>query len=189
MVVRLTNENTVISTHEVLRDRLFKAAGLVEPKPSRFKPSDLKLLEETEWSPVFERLMRNRLLMGAFRYGTFAEKKIQMQSNDAWDLLEPITKKVRLYNATGNTEYLVDAANYLMLAFEFDPHPRKHFVALDDHHDHCKRKRDITKGNTSTKVGPCCVCGEGFQPKEAIHTQGGRNYHRNCLPLKDCLTE
>ena len=128
-----------------MRQRLLAKAGLAEKKPSKFKPSDLKKLEQTEWSPKFEKLMRNRLLMGAMRYGTFEEKLVSAKSSRPWDLLTPIRSKLELYQQTGNSEYLVDIANYCMLAFEFDPHPNKHFEALDDHHDHCRRKRDITR--------------------------------------------
>lgn len=121
--------------HDWIRQRLLQRKGLGDPP--RFKPSDFATLQKTEWSPEFEQLMRNRLLMGAFRYGTMAEKRRDATKN-RWDLMGAIDSKVKLYEETGNTEYLVDAANYLMLAFEFDPHPKKHFQALDDHHDHCK---------------------------------------------------
>lgn len=133
------------SVHSILRERLLKSAGLIEPKKSKFTAKDLKRLEETEWSSEFEKLMRNRLLMGALRYGTFAEKAVISKGSNPWDLIGAVTKKIKLYTETGNTEYLVDAANYLLLAFEFDPHPNKHFYALDDHSDHCQRRSDVTK--------------------------------------------
>lgn len=121
--------------HDVLRERLHKAAGITGPPKPKFRIEDL---EKSEWSPTFERLMRNRLIMGAFRYGLLSEKRTKGKK---WDLLEPIQKKLALYEQTGNTEYLVDAANYCLLAFECDNHPAKHFKALDDHHDHCKRRQ------------------------------------------------
>jgi hypothetical protein len=128
-----------MSTHDILRERLLARAGLSEPKPSRFNPSDLPRLEQSEWSPEFEGLMRNRLLMGALRYGTMVEKR-QKQATK-WDLLGALRSKLEGYERTGNTEYLVDGANYLLLAFELDDHPTKHFRALDDHSDHCKPKK------------------------------------------------
>ena len=125
------------STHSILRDRLLCKAGLAEPAPPKFCPSDLERLETSEWSLTFERLMRNRLVMGALRYGTFAEK---VHKKSKWDLVGALRGKAEMYERTGNTEYLVDGANYCLLAFEFDDHPSKHFQALDDHSDHCKRK-------------------------------------------------
>lgn len=131
-----------LSVHQAISLRVHRNAGLAPAKKSKFQPSDLKALEKSEWSPEFERLMRNRLLMGALRYGTFAEKA---KKKEKWDLLGAVSSKLEKYEETGNTEYLVDAANYLMLAFEFDDHSRKHFHALDDHHGHCKTKLPTTE--------------------------------------------
>lgn len=122
-----------------LRERLHQQAGLGTERHSKFHPSDLLRLEQTEWSPKFEWLMRNRLLMGALRYGTMAEKRLLTNKN-RWDLVGAVSLKIKKYEETGNTEFLVDAANYCLLAFEFDPHPTKYFHALDDHLDHCKQK-------------------------------------------------
>lgn len=133
-----------LNTHAVLRERLHKQAGLHELPRAKHRLEDL---ERTEWSPLFERLMRNRLIMGALRYGLLSDKR---KKGKKWDLLEPIGKKLALYERTGNTEYLVDAANYCLLAFECDNHPHKHFRALDDHHDHCK----LRKGDRVVKLAP-----------------------------------
>ena len=38
---------------------------------------------------------------------------------------------LKKYNSTGNTEYLVDAANYLMFEFMYPQHPKAHFKATD----------------------------------------------------------
>lgn len=123
-----------------LRDRLHAQAGIL-PHAPRFSPADLKKLEQTEWDLEFERLMRNRMLMGALRYATMSKKGVMAGSGKHWDLLKPITAKLHAYGETGNSEYLVDIANYCMLAFRFDPHPKKHFAALDDTSDHCQMKK------------------------------------------------
>lgn len=108
------------TAHQVLHERLLVQKGLTEVTPPKFKPEDLKKLEHSERSSQFERLMRNRLLMGVFRYGTFEQKR-RNNSKKPWDLLGAVKSKIESYSRTGNTEYLVDCANYLMLAFEFDP--------------------------------------------------------------------
>ncbi len=120
--------------HDVLRQRLLTRAGLVELPKAKHSLTDLA---KTEWSPVFEQLMRNRLIMGALRYGLLANKKAKQAKR--WDLVGAVRSKVASYESTGNTEFLVDAANYLLLVFECDPHPNKHFLATDDT-DHCKTK-------------------------------------------------
>lgn len=119
----------------MLRQRLHAKAGIVE----RTMPQgyDFATLQKTEWSPEFEQHMRNRLLMGALRYGLLADKK---KNPNKWDLLKALRSKIKGYLKTHNKEYLVDAANYLLLEFECPSIPNTFFKALDDHHDHCKLK-------------------------------------------------
>lgn len=123
-------------THDTLRDRLLAKAGLSPLPKAKYRLEDL---ERTEWSPRFERLMRNRMLMGALRYGPMEhERKV----GSKWDLVGAMEKKIALYRQTGNTEYLVDLANYCLLEFELGHHPTKHWAALDNHHDHCRLKKE-----------------------------------------------
>lgn len=93
---------------------------------------DLTVLQQLQWSPIFELLMRNRLIMGGIRYTTFVENR-----NRKWQYAEEIKARVCLYESTGNLEHLVDAANYCLLEFEFGNHPKKHWVSTDDGH-HCQ---------------------------------------------------
>ena len=104
------------------------------PAPVLRRLPPLEQLRVSEWSPRFEHLMRNRLIMGAMRYATMEEKKRTGAAK--WDLVGTLRRKADLYEKTGNTEILVDIANYALLAFEFDAHPSRHFSATDDS-DHC----------------------------------------------------
>jgi hypothetical protein len=124
-----------MTNFELMRDRLERRAGLLPPPSARY---DFATLQKTEWSPTFEQYMRNRLIMGAMRYEPLIVKK---SKPGRWDLIGAVKKKMERYEETGNTEYLVDIANYCMLAFECDDHPNKHFHALDDHHEHCEIKK------------------------------------------------
>lgn len=124
-----------MNIHEFIRQRLLRKAGLAELTKPKHRLEDLV---HSEWSPNFEQLMRNRLLMGALRYGTLENKR---KVGSKWDLMGAIEKKIALYNETGNLEYLVDIANYCLLEFKCGAHPKRHFSALDNHHDHCQMKR------------------------------------------------
>ena len=108
------------STHDIMRRRLLLAAGV--------EKITLDDLYESEWSPVFEQLMRNRLVMGSFRYQPFAENR---QSWD-YDTATEAKNRIDRYLEDGNTEHLVDAANMCLLEFEFGKHPKKHFESIDD---------------------------------------------------------
>lgn len=122
---------------QLLRDRLHAKAGISERRTDLDARAKFKKMEETEWSPEFEQLMRNRLLMGCLRYGPLLAKK---KVGHKWDLMGAVEKKIKLWKATGNDEYLVDIANYCLLEFACGAHVTKHFHALDDHHDHCQLK-------------------------------------------------
>ena len=117
---------------EHLREGLLKRAGLAE-KPPVMPP--LEVLRKTEWSPTFEALMRNRLVMGAFRYERFGPAK-----SDYPTATEAIRRTLK-YIETGNTEHLVDAANMLLIEFEFGKHPTKHFAGIDDG-EHAQKREE-----------------------------------------------
>jgi len=107
--------------HDIMRDRLLRKAGVIK--------TTMEDLRESEWSPQFEKLMRNRLIMGSFRYQPFSEKRSKPWN---YDMAGEAIKRVEKYKADGNTEHLVDAANMCLLEFEFGSHPKKHFASIDD---------------------------------------------------------
>jgi len=87
-------------------------------------------LVQTEWCYEFEQLMRNRLIMGAFRYGTFAEH--EAVGFNGFDNVQSAIDRLSEYQKTGNMEHLVDAANLCMKEFRVGDHPNRHWEAQDD---------------------------------------------------------
>lgn len=125
-----------IHIHDVLRMRVHSKAGLIEKEKNGFVGKSFKDLDGN-WSEHFLELMKNRMRMGALRYGHMNTQRFRRRNGTRYDIRRAIMAKVNSYLKTGNTEHLVDAANYMMLVFELDEHPNKHFRPLDDHHDHC----------------------------------------------------
>lgn len=109
-----------------IRQHALQSVGYTEPQEQQ-KPLDLEALRQSEWSPEFETLMRNRLLMGAFRYGV-----LNAPNKPEYNRTESIIKRVMLYEETGNVEYLVDAANLCLVEFVEGAHPDKHMDSIDD---------------------------------------------------------
>ena len=91
------------------------------------KVPDFFTLQESQWSDRFEQLMRNRLIMGAFRYGIFKKK-----NKPTFKSIDSIINRCNLYKASGNDEHLVDIANLAMVEYIEGKHPMKHFKAADD---------------------------------------------------------
>lgn len=76
-----------------------------------------------EYSDLFDNLRQNRVEMSFYKYGpakdNFGEKLVNaIESHDLC---------VKKYLETGNTEYLCDAANYLMFEFMYPQHENAHF--------------------------------------------------------------
>ena len=110
-----------------LRRLVSEAWRRLAGRPVVDEQADLASLRRTEWSPAFERLMRNRLLMGAFRYG-----RMGTPGKPVYDRISDIVRRVEQYKKTGNDELLVDAANLCLLEFVEGVHPQKHFEGTDD---------------------------------------------------------
>jgi len=82
---------------------------------------------KTEYSFKFDDLRKNRMITSYYKYGpiknNYGEKLI-----NAIDNLEIRLKK---YKDTGNTEYLLDAANFAMIEFMYPQHKNHFFKATD----------------------------------------------------------
>lgn len=115
--------------HDLLRSRLLAQAGVHDHTPVRKTKDELRAQaqqwEEHQWSTEFEKLMRNRMVMGFMRYGS--SRKPRAFGVNVKDIL----KRINIYLATGNTEGLVDAANLCMCEFLTSQHPQAHFTGTD----------------------------------------------------------
>ena len=99
--------------------------GLQESDPP--KPVKISDLKKSEWNHYFEKLMRNRLILGALRYG-----KLLAPDKPKYDRVNAMIKRLKTYQTTGNKEHLVDVANLSMLEFTECHHPKQHFHPIDD---------------------------------------------------------
>ncbi|MCK5432933.1 MAG: hypothetical protein KAJ03_09325 [Gammaproteobacteria bacterium] len=115
-----------------LRAGLYNRLGV---NTKYIQPGDYTNIKESEWSQPFEKLMRERLIMGAFRYGTMARKK-KIDYDNAGSVLE----RINLYIEDGNLEHLVDIANICMIEFVTGAHPKRHFNSLAEHNHHTQVK-------------------------------------------------
>lgn len=78
-----------------------------------------------EYSEEFDKLRKNRVEMSFYKYGA-ARKNFGTGNVKAIPTMELCIRK---YRETGNREYLLDAANYLMFEYMYPQHPKAHFRA------------------------------------------------------------
>ena len=78
-----------------------------------------------EYSEEFDKLRKNRVETSYYKYGP-ARKNFSTGNVQAIPTMELCVKK---YQKTGNKEYLLDAANYLMFEYMFPQHKKAHFRA------------------------------------------------------------
>lgn len=86
-----------------------------------------KLDMSKEYSDRFDELRKNRIEIGFYKYGP-AHNNYTSGNIQAIPSME---RCVQRYKDTGNTEFLVDAANFLMLEFMFPQHEKAHFRSTD----------------------------------------------------------
>ena len=83
--------------------------------------------QQTEYSDEFDRLRQNRVAVSFYKYGlakiNFGEKLV--------DAIGCVEKCINKYKKTGNTEYLCDAANYLMFEYMYPQKEGAYFKATD----------------------------------------------------------
>jgi len=114
-----------MSSEAFLRNLWRWKCGLPDEEPKKVISYDE--LKKSEWSDEFEQLMRNRLMMGALRYGL-----IKAPGKPRYNRVDSIRKRLFDYQYTGNKELLVDCANLCLLEFVECYHPDQHFNAIDD---------------------------------------------------------
>lgn len=110
------------SVFEHIREHLHVCAGLAAP-------TDVSTYDKYSWSIYFERLMRNRLVIGAMRYGVQGGPKLKN-----YDRIKGMEKRLSQFKETGNMDCLIDVANLAMLESYESQHPNFHFAALDGDH-------------------------------------------------------
>ena len=80
-----------------------------------------------EYSDRFDELRKNRVAVSYHKYGS-AKKNFKTGNVQAIPTMNLCLEED---NRTGNTEYLLDAANYLMFEFMYPQHEKAHFRATD----------------------------------------------------------
>jgi hypothetical protein len=100
----------------------------------------------SEFSPQFIQAMQDRMVVSYHKYGPVSQgfpHKV--------NALESAQQRLKEYHKTGNTEFLVDAANFLMIEFMLPLHPDAHFTPTDSNSSPGRVNQDfeVTKASNN----------------------------------------
>ena len=101
--------------------------GLPEKGKEQAEKMRYEDVKKSELSDEFEQLMRNRLAVGAYRYGL-----IGAPNKPKFNHVKSMIKRLQEFDRTGNKEFLVDVANLCLVEFAECHHPNEHFNSIDD---------------------------------------------------------
>ena len=79
---------------------------------------------QSEYSQAFHQGMVDRMGMSFFKYGAVADAK-------HLDIISSLKARLERYERDGNTEWLMDVANFAMIEFMHPRHAKAHFRATD----------------------------------------------------------
>lgn len=125
----------------------------------------------TEFSQEFVQGMLDRMGMSFFKYGAVADG---FGPKGRFDALECAKQRIEAYLNTGNIEYLMDAGNFVMIAFMFPKHPEAHFRSTDSTESpgrvmtsgHITQNANTTGGENVRRGGSNRVTSGGFYKNE-----------------------
>lgn len=99
-------------------------------------------IPETEYAPRFLQSMVNAMGVSFYKYGAVAGAYPSLVN-----ALDSLQKRVEKYLATGNTEYLIDVANFAMIEFMHPSLEGAHYQPTDA--DGSPGRVSRTRGDTT----------------------------------------
>jgi len=87
---------------------------------------------KTEYSLDFDKKRQNRMVLSFYKYGPV---KFNYEQN-LINCIKSLEQRLAMYEETGNTEFLLDIANFAMIEYMYPQHPKTHFKQLDDGKSH-----------------------------------------------------
>ena len=99
-------------------------ASAAMEKAGRAKMDNVNDILQRDWSNEFINLMQNRIIVSHYKYGWISQNYPELAK-----AIDSAEERLRLYRETGNTEWLVDLANFAMIEFMHPSHQQAHFRA------------------------------------------------------------
>lgn len=98
--------------------------------------SDVSNILQTEFSEDFVQGMKDRMVVSYYKYG-----HVSAAYPEKVNAITSLTDRLRKYAETGNTEFMMDAANFAMIEFMHPSHPNAFFEGTDSDQSPGRRSR------------------------------------------------
>jgi hypothetical protein len=98
--------------------------------------SEVSEILSTEFSDEFVEGMKSRMVVSYYKYG-----KVSDAYPEKVNAITSLTDRLRKYAETGNTEFMIDAANFAMIEFMHPSHPSAFFEGTDSDQSPGRRSR------------------------------------------------
>lgn len=102
---------------------------MMEEDLGKMKNINTELILRTEYDLNFDELRKSRMCTSYYKYGPMVDNYKMHKTIDA---LKSLQIRIDKYLETGNTEYLVDAANFAMIEYMYPSVPGAKFLGTDD---------------------------------------------------------
>lgn len=83
---------------------------------------------KTEYSERFDNLRKAAMEVSYYKYGPLRDN---YKTNKSMDSIANLKKRLEAYEDTGNTEFLVDVANFAMIEFMYPQRPGAFYKPTD----------------------------------------------------------
>lgn len=85
--------------------------------------NEIERVLQTEYNEEFDKLRKNRMFVSYHKYGPVANN----YGDNLVNSIENLEIRLKKYKESGNTELLVDIANFAMIEFMYPKHKNAHF--------------------------------------------------------------
>lgn len=118
-----------MSTHDVIRRRLYEQAGM-DYEYGALRGLTLEQIKASFACPEFHKLADEKFVIGAYRYGLITE---QAKKGKSYDHIGSIRRRLTHFDQTGDLDILPDVANLCKAEWIVPHHPNAHHGHEDDH--------------------------------------------------------
>lgn len=101
--------------------------GEISNMTKKDNDADFDSILSEEYSERFDEIRKNMIVTSYYKFGPVKKN----YTGNYLQAIPSLKNKLADYEATGNTEFLADVANFAMIEFMYPQHPNGHYEGTD----------------------------------------------------------